>query len=364
MSDHVFALDIQSFNESPFGNLPTTPWDYQATLPEWVYEKLVPAKSIGMIYGPSNSGKSHFLCSMVDAMLSGQNEWMGRKLKSGPVLMFSESIGHIQARTLAYRELNQSTHVHNFYSFPTMSLNTSTNIVHLEMWLSRLPEPPEMLIFDTFSTSFNIEENDNQQVSTLIKNLEKHILPAISPTGTIILVHHTSKASEGTSARGASALIGNIDWSIVVKWDPEAERTIAQWQKDRWHLVDEAPTWAGVKRRLTVHFTNGQTEITALEWTEWSEEDLEAEKEAKAEAKIEGYKATLMQALQGEQMPVYIHSNSRSKTPAGYEPYRLSGIISDTKVYKILYEWMRDTMTCEPVFNTNGIETGFIVKGL
>ena len=94
-----------------------------------------------------------------------------------------------------------------------------------------------------------IEENDNKEASRLIKMIEAHVVPMLDVCGCVVIVHHTSKASEGRSARGASALIGNIDWSINVQWEKDIEKTVARWDKDRWRIIDHSPQWAGQGHR-------------------------------------------------------------------------------------------------------------------
>lgn len=354
---------LQAFKNSRFGQLKPEPWDYSVEMPKWVLDKLIPAKSIGLVYGPSNSGKSHLVCSLIDSMIAGQTQWIDREMVPGPVLMFSESLGHIRARILAYREASGLPNKHEMYSFPTMNISMF-EIPYLAMWMSLLPQPPSMVIFDTLATSFDLDENDNREASQLIKMLEDHILPALADIGTILIVHHTSKASDGNSARGASALIGNIDYSINVKWNPEAERTVAEWHKDRWRLVDDSPMWAGTASKHTVNFTNGQTEITALDWFEWNEDELEAAKQMKEEARIAHVQEMLLDDMKGELLPIYIHAKGNAKVPEGRQPYSLSRVVKDTRLHKVIREWLQAEMDSTPVFNTNGTETGFLVNRL
>ena len=354
---------LELFKHSRFGKLRPEPWDWQVEIPTWVLDKLIPAKSIGLIYGPSNSGKSHLVCSLINSMIAGDDEWIGRPLAAGPVLMFSESLGHIRARILAYKEASGKDQVNDLYSYHTMNIE-SHEIKFLGMWISMLPEPPSMVVFDTLATSFDLDENDNREASQLIKQLEDYILPVINDIGTILIVHHTSKASDGNSARGASALIGNIDYSINVKWNPEAERTVAEWHKDRWRLVEDSPMWAGTANKHTVNFTNGQTEITALDWFEWNEDELEAAKQLKEEAKIAHVQELLLADMKTEFLPIYIHAKGSTKIPAGLSPYSLSKVVKDTKQHKMIRDWITDVMVTEPVYNTNGTETGFLIKRL
>ncbi|MEK9555992.1 MAG: AAA family ATPase, partial [Gammaproteobacteria bacterium] len=207
-------VELEKFRkEQPEYILPRTPWDFQVTLPQFQLGKLIPARSIGMLFGPSNSGKSHLICDIIRAHLQGDTQWQEHDLTPGDVVMFSESIGHIQARLKAYVTHAGRAVKNNIYLNPTQGFET-VQVESLGVWIESLDKPPMMIVFDTLATAFQFEENDNKEASRLIKMIEDHIVPKLDPCGCVVIVHHTSKASEGRSARGASALIGNIDWSV------------------------------------------------------------------------------------------------------------------------------------------------------
>lgn len=347
---------LERFENSVFGQIGTQEWDEQVTQPEWMLDRLIPAGSIGMLFGPNNSGKSHLICDLVVSMRNGLSDWHGFKLCPGPVVMFSESHGHIKARLKAYINHSEGQKEHPLYTHPTMSIETS-EIEFLAAWLNLLPQKPMMVVFDTLSTAFQLEENDNQVAARLMKMMEKFIIPALDPRGCIVIVHHTSKISEGRSARGASALIDNIDFSINVQWDKEIERTVAKWEKDRWRLIDHSPQWAGEPYKVPVDFTNGEAEMMVLEWTEHSEEARDMAKELQRDMQVNQWKQMVRDAL--TDLPVYIHT-SRHRVPEGRVPWKFPAGIPDKEI-KILKEWMRSEMTTESVFTKTGKECGFFV---
>lgn len=348
-----------AFERSPFGDIPIDqPWDLQVEQPEWMLDKLIPAKSIGMIYGPSNSGKSHLLCDILVAQVMGKTEWQGIPIQPGPVVLFTESIGHMKARLRAYIAEHGGEPVYPMWVLPSMTLQT-VDIRFLIMWLDMLPEKVIHLAFDTVATSFSFEENDNREASALLRRLED-ALGALHERGAITLVHHTSKASEGRSARGASALIGNIDWSINVMWDKETEQTIANWEKDRWRLVEEAPQWAGKMRRVEVKFVNGTASMAILDWESWSREMQQVMRDLERESKIRDMKRQVDEMIRdaGERPAV---ANSGCKLPPG------SNVLTWPKEWssevETIRSYIRDEYDIEPVFNRAGREVGFAVLG-
>lgn len=350
---------LERFRQHYFGRFKPTPWDLKVRQPEWMLEKLIPAKSLGMVYGPSNSGKTHLICDLIVSMLMGDSHWQGLELKPGPVVLFSESMGHIKARIKAYLSERQGEPAFDLYCVPAMGMDVS-EVQFFAMWLDEMPEPPAVVVFDTLATTFALDENDNRQASRLINELETMILPRINETGCCILAHHTSKVSEGRSARGASALIANIDFSINVQWDPKIERTIAQWEKDRWRLVDKAPRWAGDMRRVPVEFENGSTEMAVLRWETYDEEAAELVQTLLEETKIAGMKAELDELIRCAASDPYFHTAKGTREPSGYIKFAVPEHMRPKR--PILIEWLQDTKTTEPVFTKSGIECGFIVK--
>ena len=253
---------------------------------------MIPEFSLGMLYGPSNSGKSHLACDLAIAAARGDSHWCGQKIKSGPVVFFSESMGHTMARLKAYSEKIPAAFKHDIHVLPSPGLERH-EIPMFNVWMMKLPEPPVMLIFDTFSTSFSFtggeSENDNSAVAKLIRSLED-VVQLMAKQSTIMFVHHTSKASGGHSARGASALIGNIDYSIRVEWDEDTEKTMAFWEKDRWRLAKESPVFAGTMRKVDTEFENGTEQMAILDWEYQSMAEIEAEKQEAEEMEFSSIK--------------------------------------------------------------------------
>jgi RecA-family ATPase len=352
---------VELFSQSKFGQLSTKEWDEQITMPEWMIDKLIPAQSIGMLFGPNNSGKSHLVCDLVVSMRNGKTEWQGHTLAPGPVVMFSESHGHIKARLKAYINHQNGRKAFPLYTYPTMSIEPR-ELELMAPWLHTLPQKPMMVVFDTLSTSFQLEENDNREAARLMKLLEEWVLPAIDPMGCILIVHHTSKMSEGRSARGASALVDNIDWSINVQWDKDIQRTVARWEKDRWRLTEDSPVWAGVSKKVPVEFTNGEAEINVVEWERYDDEAAEIAKELQEEMKLNAIKEVVEREIEKHPKPVFIQTNSRARVPKGIVPFRM-GDIMDRKVVPKMVDFIRNNYEFEVVLTPSGAEVGIHVVG-
>jgi len=358
--------EITRFEGSPFADLDPSPWDWSVEQPQWLLDLCMPARSIGMLFGPSNSGKSHLICDLIMAMLSDSPTWGDRALKGGDVVMFSESHHHIKARLKAYRTHKRAPLKHSMFTYPTMGLSIE-NIMDMMIWLYTLPRAPKMVVFDTLATSFSLEENDNRQASQLIKALETWILPALDPEGVICIVHHTSKASEGRTARGASALIGNIDWSINVQWDDKLQKTVARWEKDRWRLLEAAPCWVGTAIRVPVEFVNGDMEMMVLDWAAFTAEDEMAVKELQADLRManacEKASKKLTETI-NRFGNAYLRLDNKSRVPALYESQSVSlGKVMDKTLVDPVRDWVLSKIEApEFIFNRQGERVGFLVR--
>ena len=350
-------LNIQKAREGPFADIPTEPWDWIVREPAWMLEKLIPAKSVGMIYGPSNSGKSHLMCDLIAAMIAGEREWQGIRIVPGDVVLFSESIGHIRSRMKAY--LGERPRRFNLYSLPTMSLGLE-HIQSMGEWIQELAGTPMGVFFDTTATMFSFEENDNREASKLIKSLEDYVLPAIDAQGTVCLAHHTSKMSEGRSARGASALIGNIDYSINVTYDKKLNLTLANWEKDRWRLVDHPPVWQGAMYRVPVEFENGSMDMSILDWKPFDEAAAELVERFDEEQKHEALREEIM-AVIDKNIGGYVHCTGKQPDcPAHLAAVRIT-LPKTGKSNKEAFNFIREKYEVMEANNQNGTWTGFTI---
>lgn len=295
------------------------PFGFQVRLPDWSLHDLIPKKSIGVMYGASNSGKSQLILDLTAAMLSGKTHWMDKALDSGDVLMFAESLPNIQSRLMGYMA-EYDFPVNSIYLHPS-ELLTRAGIIDLAEYLIDHDIKPKMIVFDTMSTSFDfgIEgENSNSAVAATIKELYG-LLDRLEDCF-IVIVHHTAKNSN--QARGASALIGNVDWSVNVEFNHELNQTVCTWEKDRWRMVDERPVFLGTGRLVDVEYVNGRGKASICDWElttmQGIESSLEAMSQLEKENKTAGLEIKMHEAIDEmiqEHGFAYINEDKDKRTP-------------------------------------------------
>ena len=206
---------MTSFNTTPYNFIKLDELYCQPLEIEWIIEDIMPSNSVGMIYGPSGSGKSHVILSMA-AMIANGLDWFDKETEQGNVLvMAGEGLPGLSRRLLAIeKEHNlaidqQKLHV----SSRAIGLDTDNGYKQVLQAIEELETPPKVIFIDTLSRHLmESGENSNDDMARFINKLEDIRLMYGC---TIILVHHTGK-STNQGARGASALKANVDFSFEV----------------------------------------------------------------------------------------------------------------------------------------------------
>jgi KaiC/GvpD/RAD55 family RecA-like ATPase len=183
---------------------------------DWLIDGIVPNNAIGMIYGASGSGKSHIILSMA-AMIANGNDWFGNDTKEGVALVLAgEGLGGITRRLKAI-ELEHDIEIkpsNLLVSSRAIGIDTEGGYTQVKAAIDSLETPPKIVFIDTLSRHLVAsQENSNDDMARFINKLEE-IRQKYGCT--IILVHHTGKG-ENNSARGAYALLANIDFCFSVK---------------------------------------------------------------------------------------------------------------------------------------------------
>jgi hypothetical protein len=137
-------------------------------------------------------------------------------------------------------------------------------------------------------------------------------------------------------------------------------RTVAKWEKDRWRLMKEDPQWSGTAQRVPVSFTNGDTEMMVLDWSPFTDEQIEAERRLQEELKIDMIKRRVKDAVKSAEQPVFIHTNTRARIPAGYVPLRLSEFCAKQQIPDMI-DYIKEVFDFELVFTPKGVEVGINV---
>jgi hypothetical protein len=200
----------------------------------WTVDDLIPADSMGMIFGASGTFKSFLAIDAAMHVATG-SDWCLRKTKQGPVVYVAAEGGlGLIKRIEAWHQLNGLTDlVDNFEvcSIPLL-LTAKDQIARLKRSISEMPVPPSLVVIDTLAASFSGDENSASDMSAYLRSINAEIRAEFGCT--VIVVHHTGhNATE--RPRGSSAILANLDFVLGVFRDDPAEMnakmTVAK-QKD------------------------------------------------------------------------------------------------------------------------------------
>lgn len=205
---------------------------------EWLIEDMIPAQSLGVLFGPPGIGKSFLALSMAMHVALGKSLGPMLCVKKGNVLyVAAEGLGDLKERLeaqLIWHNLTTEDSV-LIYDSPldlsqenevTKFIANAKNIIKekyqkFSKCNSAIHESAvmsldsvhfiDLIILDTLSqNSGDARENEAGNMASLLRNTKK-----ISRefNAAVLLIHHSIKGNSN-SERGSGALRGNVDFSL------------------------------------------------------------------------------------------------------------------------------------------------------
>ena len=192
--------------------------DDLADLPEpaWLIDRLLVARGLNVLYGPSGGGKT-FLALDWSLCIAAGRAWYGRPATAGAVLFIAaEGAGGLHRRVAAWQQARQQHHVARIRFLPNaVNLLEPTDVDRARRTIDTLSEPPALVVIDTLARCMvGGDENAARDVGLFIDNVDT--LRRDTGAGTLV-VHHTGKT--GDDERGSSALRGAADLMAALRPD-------------------------------------------------------------------------------------------------------------------------------------------------
>ena len=214
--------------------------------PDWLIEGLVEQPAVGFLFGPSGEGKTFVTLDWSLSVATGR-PWQGRAVKQGPVVyVVAEGSAGVPKRVKAWLQQNQLSDVDDaFFVLDAVQLRTADDVDDLLPQIQATCERPALIVLDTFAQCFvGGDENSAKEVGQAT-DAARRIQQATGAT--VLMVHHTGKGKSKT-ARGSSALKGNVDFMIGVSMTVDRTVTIKNnKQKDHDHFSDIKLTLRPIK---------------------------------------------------------------------------------------------------------------------
>lgn len=192
------------------------------TYPQWVIDGIQPAGNVSMVYGPSGKGKSFWILDMVACVATGR-KWHQRAVQQGPVIYIAgEGKSGYRARLEAW-EKQHGVHADDFYLYdePVRLWSRDGNRNSVSRFIDEVNGAnirPRWIVFDTLGTCLGgANENDNGHMRELLDSAEE-ISRALYDAA-VTLVHHTGKAADSRTPRGAQALADGVAMHAYLNGD-------------------------------------------------------------------------------------------------------------------------------------------------
>lgn len=193
--------------------------------PEWIIKGVIPKADLGVIFGPSGSGKSFVACEMGLCVARGV-EWQGRRVKQGRVLyLVAEGGGGVPQRLKAYashHEVDMTTIPFGImHGVPNLLIEDDVTDIMAALVAAR---GVDLIIIDTFAqVTGGANENSAEDMGLALRHARsiREMTDAM-----VLLVHHSGK-DVARGARGWSGIRAAADVELeIVRFDEEPVRTL------------------------------------------------------------------------------------------------------------------------------------------
>lgn len=186
--------------------------------PDWLIYQVIPRQGLGLIYGPTRSGKSFLGIDLAHHLALGR-EWFGRPIdnKAGVLYCASEAPGGLPNRFKAWWKdhgISENAHCPVFCCESAIDLRNPHVVDDFAESWSAWGNQWDLVIVDTLSCAIpGADENKAEDMSQVI-----HALKGLrdATNSAVILIHHTPK-SDTKAPRGSTVLEAGVDVSIQVE---------------------------------------------------------------------------------------------------------------------------------------------------
>lgn len=238
---------------------------------DWILSDMIPAGAVGVLTGMGGTGKSNLTLLMARTVATGTTIEPFRVVKPRPVLILNveDSGDDMWRRLYAQAQIdplssNEAELIQeNLMVYPGRGevgplMELDQNNPCRSPWGIWLQESvknlkPALIILDTKSRLFGLDENSNDHASQWLSFIER---VATDSKAAVLIVHHVAKAraadSNQLAARGASALIDNarfcfsltnISESDAKKYDLDRPEMFFQMEMTKGNYVAPGKRW-------------------------------------------------------------------------------------------------------------------------
>lgn len=193
------------------------PWDTQQP---WLYHDTLPRNGVGLIPGPSQSGKSFIAINLAHSLATGEPFFgVTPDEKGGTIILAAEAAGTLRRRLAALGEEDalpiSVTGVSALGARGALESLEGDLRVEMDRIAAVHGMPVRLLVLDTLNASGLVDdENDNTKAAWAMKALE---ILGLKLGVLVLATHHPAKGGRGV--RGAGAWFNSADVVIEIVRD-------------------------------------------------------------------------------------------------------------------------------------------------
>lgn len=232
-TDHRTGGDLEFLSESEIEQLDDA---------EMLAGPVLPIPGMGMLYGPSTVGKTFVIVDAGGAIQREAASVFGPTRQGQVVIVAGEGALGLKKRLRAWRSYHDAEPAGLLVMRECPRLTDEGSAARLRQALRSLPEPPALLVFDTYNTTSGGSENDGEDVRPFLDACRSYR----DEFGCCVLwTHHPNKGGE--DSRGHTSLFDDADF--VLKMVAEGEhRTRIECKK-----MKDAPPFDPIHLELVKH---------------------------------------------------------------------------------------------------------------
>lgn len=182
----------------------------------WVVKHILPASSVGVMFGASGTFKS-FIALDGSMHVAHGLRWLNQRTGHAPVVYLAAEggVGALR-RVEAWHKARGMDPLKGQFLFCIRPLALLTQAVLLRREIERLQVQPALIVIDTMSQTFTGEENSSSEVAEFLRAVRTELA---HPFGACVLIVHHSGHAATERPRGSSAIRANTDFLIGVHRD-------------------------------------------------------------------------------------------------------------------------------------------------